>query len=56
MDNHECKKEEIIDCIKDDLKDIKKDLQELIKFKTQAMLIITAISGGIAFIINIIIK
>lgn len=51
-----CSKEEVILIIREDLKQMKSDLAELVKFKTQAMMIITIISGGMTFIINLLIK
>lgn len=51
-----CSKEEVIDIIRDDLKSMKTDLRELVKFKTQAMVIISIISGGMTYIINLLMK
>jgi len=51
-----CSKEEVIDIIREDLSDMKTDLRELVKFKTQAMVIIAMISGAMTFIINLLVK
>lgn len=51
-----CSKEEVIDIIREDLKQIKGDVSELVKFKTQAMTIIAIISGAVTMLYNLILK